>query len=64
DRLADGPTRALSLTKTLCTRSPDSDRATASHEAAWAQEANMGTHDAQEGVRSFVERRKPDYLGW
>lgn len=64
DRLADGPTRALSLTKMLCNRSLDSDRATAFHEEAWAQEANMGTHDAQEGVRSFVERRKPDYLGW
>lgn len=64
DRLAAGPTQAISLTKMLCNRSLDSDRATAFHEEAWAQEANMGTHDAQEGVRSFVERRKPDYLGW
>lgn len=64
DRLAAGPTRALALTKALCNRSLDSDRATAFHEEAWAQEANMGTHDAQEGVQSFVERRKPEYLGW
>ncbi len=64
DRLAAGPTRALALTKALCNRSLDSDRATAFHEEAWAQEANMGSHDAQEGVRSFVERRKPEYLGW
>lgn len=64
DRLAAGPTQALSLTKMLCNRSLDSDRATAFHEEAWAQEANMGTHDAQEGVRSFVERRDPEYLGW
>lgn len=64
DRLAAGPTRALALTKALCNRSLDSDRATAFHEEAWAQEANMGSHDAQEGVRSFVERRKPHYQGW
>lgn len=63
-RLAAGPTQALSLTKMLCNRSLDSDRATAFHEEAWAQEANMGTHDAQEGVRSFVERRDPAYRGW
>lgn len=63
-RLAAGPTQALALTKMLCNRSLDSDRATAFHEEAWAQEANMATHDAQEGVRSFIERRKPDYLGW
>lgn len=63
-RLAAGPTRALALTKALCNRSLDSDRATAFYEEAWAQDANMTTHDAQEGVRSFVERRKPEYLGW
>lgn len=63
-RLAAGPTQALSLTKMLCNRSLDSDRATAFHEEAWAQEANMSTHDAQEGVRSFVERRDPAYRGW
>ena len=64
DRLAAGPTRALAFTKMLCNRSFDSDRATAFHEEAWAQEANMTTHDAQEGVQSFVERRSPEYLGW
>ncbi len=64
ERLAAGPTQALALTKVLCNRSLDSDRATAFHEEAWAQEANMGTHDAQEGVRSFVERRSAEYRGW
>ncbi|HET8930263.1 MAG TPA: enoyl-CoA hydratase-related protein [Acidimicrobiales bacterium] len=64
DRLAGGPTQALALTKMLCNRSLDSDRATAFHEEAWAQEANMGTYDAQEGVRSFIERRSAEYRGW
>ena len=63
-RLATGPTRALAATKMLVNRSLDVDRATSFHEEAVAQEVNMGTHDAQEGVAAFVERRKPDFLGW
>jgi 2-(1,2-epoxy-1,2-dihydrophenyl)acetyl-CoA isomerase len=63
-RLAAGPTRALAATKMLVNRSLDVDRATSFHEEAVAQEVNMGTHDAQEGVAAFVERRKPDFLGW
>lgn len=63
-RLAAGPTRALAATKMLVNRSLDVDRATSFHDEAVAQEVNMGTHDAQEGVAAFVERRKPDFLGW
>jgi 2-(1,2-epoxy-1,2-dihydrophenyl)acetyl-CoA isomerase len=33
-------------------------------EEAWAQELVMTTHDAQEGVRAFIERREPDFRGW
>jgi 2-(1,2-epoxy-1,2-dihydrophenyl)acetyl-CoA isomerase len=63
-RLAAGPTRAIALTKALLNRSLDSDRATAFREEALAQELNMTTHDGNEGVDSFVERREPRYLGW
>jgi 2-(1,2-epoxy-1,2-dihydrophenyl)acetyl-CoA isomerase len=63
-RLATGPTRSISLTKWLVNRSLDSDRTTAFHDEALAQELNMTTRDAQEGVAAFVERRDPDYLGW
>lgn len=63
-RLAAGPTRSIALTKWLVNRSLDSDRAAAFHDEAVAQELNMGTHDAQEGVASFVERRDPDFKGW
>lgn len=63
-RLADAPTRALALTKALINRSLDSDRATAFSEEATAQELNMGTADANEGVAAFVERRSPTYRGW
>jgi 2-(1,2-epoxy-1,2-dihydrophenyl)acetyl-CoA isomerase len=64
EKLAEGPTRALSLTKWLVNRSLESSRAEAFDDEALAQELNMGTLDAQEGVRSFVERRDPDFRGW
>jgi 2-(1,2-epoxy-1,2-dihydrophenyl)acetyl-CoA isomerase len=63
-RLAAGPTRALGLTKGLLNRSLGSDRATALREEALAQELNMTTHDANEGVDAFVERRDPVFRGW
>ncbi|MFE7834644.1 enoyl-CoA hydratase/isomerase family protein [Streptomyces sp. NPDC057474] len=63
ERLAAGPTRALALTKHLVNTSLDTDRATAFAAEASAQEINMTTADAQEGVASFVERRTPHYEG-
>ncbi|MFB7398976.1 enoyl-CoA hydratase/isomerase family protein [Streptomyces rubiginosohelvolus] len=62
-RLAAGPTRALALTKQLVNASLDGDRATAFAAEAAAQEINMTTRDANEGVASFVERRPPTYEG-
>jgi 2-(1,2-epoxy-1,2-dihydrophenyl)acetyl-CoA isomerase len=62
-RLAAGPTRALALTKQLVNASLDTDRTAAFAAEAAAQEINMTTGDAQEGVRSFVERRSPEYRG-
>ena len=63
-RLAAGPTRSIGLTKRLLNRSLESDRATAFREEALAQELNMTTHDANEGVAAFVERRDPVFRGW
>ncbi|MFB7591240.1 enoyl-CoA hydratase/isomerase family protein [Streptomyces sp. NPDC056169] len=63
ERLAQGPTRALALTKQLVNASLDTDRATAFATEATAQELNMTTRDAQEGVASFVERREARYEG-
>ncbi|WP_209438924.1 enoyl-CoA hydratase/isomerase family protein [Streptomyces durhamensis] len=62
-RLASGPTRALALTKHLVNTSLDSDRATAFAAEAWAQEINMTTEDAQEGLRAFAKRRGPEFRG-
>ncbi|MGW7099969.1 enoyl-CoA hydratase/isomerase family protein [Streptomyces sp. NPDC054883] len=63
ERLAQGPTRALALTKQLVNASLDGDRAAALAAEAAAQEINMTTADANEGVAGFVERRTPKYLG-
>ncbi|MFJ3304620.1 enoyl-CoA hydratase/isomerase family protein [Streptomyces sp. NPDC086549] len=62
-RLAAGPTRALALTKQLVNASLDGDRATAFAAEAAAQEINMTTADAREGLRAFVERRSPEFGG-
>ncbi len=62
-RLAAGPTRALALTKHLVNTSLDGDRATAFAAEAAAQEINMTTEDARDGVASFVERREPRFRG-
>src|SRR4051812_22328823 len=64
ERLANGPTRTLALTKRLVNRALDSDRDAALAEEAWAQELVMTTEDAQEGVRAFIERRDTTFRGW
>ncbi|MER5715067.1 enoyl-CoA hydratase-related protein [Streptomyces sp. NPDC002132] len=63
ERLAGGPTRALALTKQLVNASLDTDRATAFAAEAAAQEINMATADAREGVASFVQRREARFRG-
>ncbi|MFI1797798.1 enoyl-CoA hydratase/isomerase family protein [Streptomyces sp. NPDC020379] len=63
ERLAAGPTRALALTKQLVNVSLDADRAAAFTAEAAAQEINMTTADAREGLASFTERRAPRFRG-
>lgn len=63
-RLAVGPTKSISITKSLVNRALDVDRGTALADEAWGQEIVMTSQDAQEGVAAFVERRDPQYRGW
>jgi 2-(1,2-epoxy-1,2-dihydrophenyl)acetyl-CoA isomerase len=63
-RLATGPTKALGMAKWLLNRSFDSDRQTAFDDEAWAQELITGTVDCGEGLRSFAERRPPEFKGF
>ncbi len=64
ERLASGPTKAHMFTKWLVNRALDVDRNTIAEEESWAVELNTGTHDSQEGVRSFQERREPLWRGF
>jgi 2-(1,2-epoxy-1,2-dihydrophenyl)acetyl-CoA isomerase len=64
ERLAAMPTRAIGVTKELINRSFESSRPTAFAEESWAQELVTGTEDSVEGMRSFAERRPPEFKGW
>jgi 2-(1,2-epoxy-1,2-dihydrophenyl)acetyl-CoA isomerase len=63
-RLAVAPTSAIALTKRLLNASPDGDRTSAFLAEGMAQEIQSHAADSGEGIRSFVERRPPDYRGW
>jgi 2-(1,2-epoxy-1,2-dihydrophenyl)acetyl-CoA isomerase len=63
-RLATAPTTAISLTKRLLNASPDGDRAAAFLAEAMAQEIQSTAEDSREGVRSFMERRPPEFHGF
>ncbi len=62
-RLADGPTRALAMTKRLYRRSLDTDIATAFEAERNAQALISTTHDRREGVQSMIERRPAKFIG-
>jgi 2-(1,2-epoxy-1,2-dihydrophenyl)acetyl-CoA isomerase len=62
-RLADGPTLALSLTKTLLNNSMAVSMDQALEDEARAQAANFGTRDTREALTAFVERRAPAFEG-
>jgi 2-(1,2-epoxy-1,2-dihydrophenyl)acetyl-CoA isomerase len=64
ERLAAGPTVAMGLAKGLLNRSLDGDRRSLFREEAIAQEMAMASHDAQEGMAAFAERRPSNFTGW
>jgi len=64
ERLATAPTKAVTMTKWLLNRSFESGRHTALEEESYAQELVQATADAGEGMKSFMERRSPEFRGW
>ena len=62
-RLADGPTIALGLVKRLIRSSLDNSWDEQSHREAEGLAAAAATEDHLEGVRAFVEKRKPFFKG-
>jgi 2-(1,2-epoxy-1,2-dihydrophenyl)acetyl-CoA isomerase len=63
-RLASGPTVAISTAKRLLNQSFDVSRQQAFLDEAWGQELVGNSADQGEGMKSFVERRDPDFKGW
>ena len=62
-RLAEGPTLALSMTKTLLNNSMAASMDQALEDEALAQSTNFGTRDTREALTAFVERRPPSFEG-
>ncbi len=62
-RLAQGPTFSMSLIKMLVHKAQQQDLAEHLTQAARAQNLARQTEDHKEGVRAFVEKRKPNFKG-
>ena len=63
ERLADGPTRAIGLTKSAIYKGWDQDLDTAFDYQAVAQTFAAQTEDLQEGRSAFLEKRTPKFTG-
>ena len=63
EKLAQGPTYAIGMSKHLLNRSLESDLDTAFEEEAFAQCLVTQSEDTKEGMRAFVEKRQPRFSG-
>lgn len=63
ERLAKMPTKALGLTKRYLRKSWDSDLEEMLEHESYAQRVAGKTADYNEGVQSFIEKRKPQFKG-
>jgi 2-(1,2-epoxy-1,2-dihydrophenyl)acetyl-CoA isomerase len=63
NELASGPTEALGAIKHLFLRTPDRPLESQLEEEAQTLAAISQTSDAREGVKAFVEKRKPAFIG-
>ena len=62
-RIADGPTYSMALIKKLVQKSLYIDLEQSLRLAGPAQEISRRTEDHKEGVRAFVEKRRPAFTG-
>ena len=62
-RLATGPTYAMSLIKWLVHKALYTDLEESLQVATAAQAIARETEDHKEGVRAFLEKRKPEFKG-
>lgn len=62
-QLAQGPSSTMGLAKSLLNRSIDRDLDDALQDEMYTQSICMQTRDHREGVRAFIEKRKPKFTG-
>lgn len=63
ERLAQGPTFAIGMSKRLLNRSLESSLETCLEEEAMAQSMVTQSEDTKEGMRAFMEKRSPAFIG-
>ncbi len=63
DHFAQAPTKAVGLIKKMLNKSGTSTLEEMLEYEAYLQEVAGGTHDHQEGVAAFLQKRKPNFLG-
>lgn len=60
---ANAPTKAIGLMKKMLNKSTSSDMETILDYEAYCQEIAGNSEDNKEGVKAFIEKRKPDFKG-
>lgn len=63
NELAQGPTKAIGLAKTMLHESAEMDLQKALNYEALAQAVTVQTDDHKEGIQAFAEKRKPKFTG-
>lgn len=63
DYFANAPTRAIGIIKKMLNKAATSTLDEMLDYEAYSQETAGSTHDHQEGVKAFLEKRKPGFLG-
>ena len=63
ERIAKGPAMAIELTKRLAYQSWQQELEAQTEYEEYLQRLCIESEDAQEGVRSFLEKREPDFKG-
>lgn len=63
NHLAKAPTKSIGIIKKMLNKSATSSLDDMLDYEAYCQETAGATHDHQEGVKAFLEKRKPEFLG-
>lgn len=63
EKLAQGPTFAIGMSKRLLNRSLESSMETCFEEEALAQSLVTQSEDTKEGIKAFMEKRPPKFIG-